>query len=516
MAFLKYQERIRMSPSKPTKSSIHLRSVSGPVELRLLDHQFQTVAVGYGEIKQDLPPGLYRLEVNAGATQTREYLSVEPGEHFEKLDISVPFASAAPIPGTRTSDDVHGYQAATLSRQPKRSYGKGGRLVLFFRNVDKEVDSSINVEPFSLHDDSFRPVGNLPEDVVRNDTEGWAAISANMKPGGYLLRNSKRSRYSWSSPEPHGESVDLSIWISKGWTTILFIPTWKGRKAPSLRNSSVYMAELRQGFAYAGLTHDAYCREVGLASELALLGLRQSRPMVSSDLLRLLENKKFRNPMLGIIGAHALLLESQPRWSLFDTVLRNLKKLVPDHPDVTALHILGKQFRNKDTRSLVKPVSWPPILYRSYRALIARDADEPGLIEDSTPADQIASHLIPDGPWTTWKSFELTSLDSVPSLNVPASDALERTNMLPDKFADLLKAAEVDSPKTVGELDHPEVIQVAQYVQGPGRAATDQAVETPSGPVQLKELSKNVGLPVSSVKRAIRTLSEKGFPNLEE
>jgi hypothetical protein len=74
----------------------------------------------------------------------------------------------------------------------------------------------------------------------------------------------------------------------------------------------------------------------------------------------------------------------------------------------------------------------------------------------------------------------------------------------------------VASPKTVGELYHPEVIQVAQYVQETSRTATSQTVETPSGVSQLKELSKNVGLPVSSVKRAIRTISEKGFPNMEE
>jgi hypothetical protein len=276
------------------------------------------------------------------------------------------------------------------------------------------------------------------------------------------------------------------------------------------------MAALRDGFDYDNLANDRDSRQVGLASELALIGLRQGRPMVSRNFLRLLRNNKCQNPMLGIIGAHAMLLESQPQWSLFDTVLRNLKKLVPDHPDVTALHVLGKQRRNNDSRSLVNPVSWPPLLYMSYRALIARDADEPGLIEDSTPADQIASHLIPEGPWTMWKSFELTSLDPVDSLNLPASEARDRSNMLSDNYAHLLKAAEVASPKAVGELDHPDVIQVAQYVQEKGRAATGQTAEPSSGTSQLKELSKNVGLPVSSVKRAIRTLSEKGFPNVEE
>jgi hypothetical protein len=505
-----------MSPSKSTKSSVHLRSVSGPVEIRLLNNQFQTVALGYGEIHQVVPPGLYRLEVNAGATQTREHISIEPGEHFKSLEISVPFLSAAPIPGTSTGDNLHGNQTATLSRQPNQTYGKGGRLVLFFRSVDNDMDSPMDVEPFSLWDDSFRPVGNLPEDVVRNETQGWVALSADMNPGGYSLRNGRRSRHSWGSEELHGESVDLSIWIAKGWITILFIPTWKGRKVPSLRNCSVYMASMKTGFDYDGLSHNAYCREVGLASELALIGLRQSRPMVSRDLLRLLQNKKFQNPMLGIIGAHTILLESKPRWSLFDTVVRNLKTLLPDHPDVTALHILGKQRRNNDSSSLVKSVSWPPILYTAYRALIARDHHEPGLIQDGTPADQIASHLIPDAPWTFWKSFELTSLDPVDSPSLPASEVRGSSDMLTDNFEQLLKAAEEGSPKTVGELHHPEVIQVAQYVHESARGAMGKAVETSSGTSQLKELSKNVGLPVSSVKRAIRTLFEKGFPNVEE
>ena len=505
-----------MSPSKSTKSSIHLRSISGPVEMRLLNHQYQTVALGYGEIQQEVPPGLYRLEVNAGATQTREHISIEPGERIENLNVSVPFPSAAPIPGTSTGNEQHGRQAAKLSRHPNKAYGKGGRLVLFFRNMDKEENWPIDVLPLSLRDDSFREVGNLPEDVIRNEGEGWVALAANIKPGGYVLRNTRRMRKSWGSAGSEGESVDLSLWVSKGWITILFIPSWKGRTVPSLRNSSVYMAELRQGFDYDILARDLSSQQVGLASELALIGLRQGRPMVSHTRLRSMLQSKFRNPMLGILGAHALLLESEPRWSLFDTVVRSLKKLIPDHPDVTALHILGKQRRDKGSRSLVDPVLWPPLLYTSYRALIARDADEPGLIEDSSPADKIASHLIPDTPWTFWKSFELVPEASLASVSVPASDLRDPSLVLPNNFADLLQAAEADSPNTVGELHHPEVIQVAQYVQETARTEARTAPETTSGTTQLKELSKNVGLPVSSVKRAIRTLSEKGFPNVDD
>lgn len=499
-----------MSSSKAANGSIHLRSAAGPIEMRLLDNQFQEVAVGYGEIhERRLPAGLYRLEINAGPIQQKEHISLSPGESFEKLNIHVPFPAAAPVQGTSTTHESHGYPASDLSRAPDKIFGDGGRLLLFFRNVGKDVSATINVEEISLRNAALDPVCDLPAEVIKDEAAGWVALSAEVNPGGYVIRNLRKPQRSWRKESPVETSVDQSIWVQEGWTTIVFIPNWGDRAVPSLRKASAYMARLWDGFHY-----DDY-EGANAAMELGLSGLRQGRPVVPRNLLELMLNEKFQNPMLGIVGAHALLLEPEPRWSLFDTVRRNLKKLVPDHPDVTALHVIGKQQREKMSHSRVKPVSWPPMLHASYRGLIARDADEPGLIKAGSIADRAAANLYQEGPWSIWQSMIATNeavddelMDTIKNLESTLS---EPTDPVTENLAQIWTTTQQESTQAPGKLSDPEVRQVAQYVQQTTQEASSRKKSSSYRPMDLDDLGRKVGLPVSSVERAITTISEEGF-----
>jgi hypothetical protein len=517
-----------MSSSKNPEGTIHFRSASGPVELRLVNHRFQTVASGYGEIHKKLPAGIYRLEMNAGPVQETRYIDLEPGETVEDLNIYLPFPSAAPVRGTTTSHESHGYPADDLSRNPTRSYGQGGRLLLFFRNVGDDRQAPLNIDSFSLLNASLKPLGDLPADVVRNEADGWAALSADIEPGGYVLRNTRKPRRSWSSQTPEEEPVDQSLWVSEGWTTIVFIPNWSGRMSPSLHQASIHMAQLWAGFSYDG------AEQVNLALELALSGLRQGRPVVPQNLLDLLLDEKFKNPMLGIVGAHAMLLEPKPRWELFDIVRRNLQRLTPGHPDVIALYVIGKERRVNEAHSRVEPVSWPPMLYTSYRGLIERNAQEPGLIVANSMADRAAAYLYQQGPWSMWKSFELTTgLGQVISTSILMGESMmaktidlddelleqiaeikvmvsSPTDPAAESVAHIWSSVQEDSEVRPGELDDPEVQQVVEYLQQFSRQAARGRESASGQPMKVEDISKRVGLPVSAVKRAIRTISEQG------
>jgi len=496
-----------MSSSRTANSKINLRSISGPVEMRLLNNQFETIAVGYGKLNKRVPAGIYRLDIIAGSVQESKYISLESGEVYEDLDIQVQFPAAAPIEGTSTSHESHGYPAGDLSRNPNKVYGSGGRLLLFFRNVGEQYDAPINLAPFSLYDSDMNPIGDLPNDAVVDPYNGWAALSADLTPGGYILRNKQDLRNSWSTQATAEELLDQSLWVSHGWTTILFIPNWGNRDAPLPARASVYMAHLDSGFYFDAAT------PVNLALELALDGLRQGRSVVSPDLIDLLLDEKFQNPMLGIVGAYALLLEPKPRWKTFDIVRRNLQRLVPDHPDVTALFVIGKEKRDNQARSRVKPVSWPPMLYYSYRGLILRDPTEPGLILNNSIADQAASRLIQEGPWTRWQSLESAGAQIDDELLQVIRDirpmvGQPKTLTIPDGVL-ALPGYDPQVQEPVGSLNDPEVTQVAQYVQQVTLSSYSRGTTEESQELSLQELSKKVGLPVSSVQRAMRTIAEQ-------
>lgn len=62
-------------------------------------------------------------------------------------------------------------------------------------------------------------------------------------------------------------------------------------------------------------------------TELARLGL-QNRRQIVSDEIRLMLRAKMENPMLGILGAHLLLLDPQPDEDLFQVVIQNSRSLL--------------------------------------------------------------------------------------------------------------------------------------------------------------------------------------------
>src|SRR5262249_27150277 len=111
---------------------------------------------------------------------------------------------------------------------------------------------------------------------------------------------------------------------------------------------------------------------------------------------------------LGIVGAHALLLEERPSKQLLQTVIRNLRQLVRGHPDVVALERLVDERLAHTGRS--QPVDWPPLLRKGYPAVIRLHAEEGGMIKDRSPAESFASFLNGTSVWTTWRAAPASSI----------------------------------------------------------------------------------------------------------
>lgn len=525
-----------MSSSR-AKSLIHVRSVTGPVELRILDADLSEMARGFGEVRKRLRPGLYVLEIHAGPVHKQEIISLGSGEVFEKLDLRTPFPSAAPIEGTSTTHEYHMLAAVDVSRNPSEDYGDGGRLFIFIRNIgegDEARQAPINVESISLHDTDLSPVGDFPNDLIRADGDGWVGICATVNPGGYALRSAGRGFPDTGEGHAGDGLVDQSVWVSEGWTTMVFVPNWSGSSRPSTEYSSIHMTPCSEGFDPTG---QIAC-DTNRALELALSGLRQGQSVLPKDLRRLLLTEKFANPMLGIIGVHVLLQASKTSWSLFDTVVRNLAKLVPDHPDVTALRLMGKELRGNRSRSRVKPVSWPPMLYASYLGLIARDSEEPGIIPERSPAERAASCLHQEGPWSRWTALSPQFDSEADEVEQAEFAAVERPRMRRrrvlvraaaervedeesvcdvsesevddvaewvQKLASQIHVAEGEAP-TFASLDDPGVTRVTNYVRSMVRQASRETKGGIPESFSVAQLSRKVGLPVATVGRAVRTI----------
>ncbi len=498
-----------MSNSEPKyEAEVNVISRSGPIRIELFDHQFKRRALGFGELRQRVPEGLYTLRYTAGTAQREERISVDPAETLSTIWVDLPFPSSAPISGSSTTHEFHHYPAIDLSRQPNKQIGAGGGLMIFARTIDGDGRVPVSLEPLSLWDSRKKKLLELNDQPAQNPGEGWAGQCLLLDPGGYALQWKPSERDANGSQGEKAPPIYQSLWVAKDWMTIVFLGYNSARGSLERQSASIHMVRPDLGF-------NDYEPQINQALELALGGLRTGNLIVPDDLLNLLLYGKFQNPMLGIIGAHALLQRRQKNWGMFDVVIGNLENLIPNDPDVIAVKLLGRHLRNDLSLTGFQPLNWPPMLYSGYKALIAHDWIEDDIIADGSPAEQAAANLLPESPWTCWLAVEAGFVPGVEpgAIETERSKAMLRTTdrvrgTHPALRGIIGKPLSLDPSEFLDlpDLSDPAVQRVSRYI-----ADMKEMGET----VELENMSlqdfRQLGLPVASVKKALQSLLDADY-----
>jgi hypothetical protein len=423
---------IAMSSSSPL-ASIHLRALVPGIALSVLNAQFIQVAQRIDALDADVAPGIYELRYEAGPSVMRKLVTLGAGESYVDNQVAVPFPSAAPIRGSSTSDEHHFAAVVQASRElSTRGGGLPSAILLMVRNLRGQEELPLaRIADLELLSASLAPVEGFALGWRFDPQARYAIWSREVQPGGYVLRTRRPT-----AAGAVGEAVDLCLWASNGWQTLVFVPNLETGPAPEW--CSVHMSRL-------GMAWDPGMRpEVEQALELALWGLRAGRANVPIRSLANLLDSKFQNPMLGIVGAHLMLLGSDTDFGLLDQVLRNLGQLIPDHPDRAALDWIRLEQRKTGTpvagrRSL----AWPPTLMASYAGALRRDAVDPGAIVDGSVAERVAAQLVTDSVWTMWHG-----------LSDHVGDAASRrvTRYLAEAAAVMRDVGELTDPRATSEV----------------------------------------------------------------
>ncbi len=490
-----------------SSAPFRVRTPRVPAGIELLDARRRTVVSGVGEIDTEVPLGLYRLRVSTGAHAEETIITVDEGG-YQNLELSTRVLSAAPIFGTRAQHEFHAYGVRDLLRAgPVHSFGRGGGVVVFARNLvaDDQDDYTprlhghVPVEQLSL----WQLRADAPQDssmVTRCDVgsrsrdQGWAGCFLEVEPGPYVLRwDRPRARASglWRNPN---RIVDQALFVSPGWITFVFVGN---RPDTGLMRSN---ASIHMGRFHDDARVDAWSvsASASLANEVVLAGLRRGEVLVGRETIDLLVHSKFGNPMLGVLGAHALLSSSELRIGLLGKVLGNLEDLLGiEHPDYQALCVRAHG-RGFDAVSLGE-VRAPPMLHVSYRSLIESDPLHPGVLVDDSAAELIAPRLRSETPWTTWTPFEERHAEKVEALQVERAARISVSAYLPTRRLDGPVLRGLARPLR-DALASPEVGRVTQWLD----YARDNAID----PDQLGavEIATRVGLPVATTRRALRWL----------
>lgn len=480
------------APESSRTVKLFVRTNSFDAEIFLLDHTLQLVARATGVLETNQLPGVYKLKVHQAREIRERAILLTKDETINWEQPAVP--SAAPL---QESGATHEYQMAgaeTTSRAVQVTHGTGGALFFLIRHwsakdESKVVQSSehpargLRVEAW---DGSWRL--DLSELEVHDRTrDAWCSVNIALDPGSYVLR-ARVGQGAW---------LEQAISVVPGWQTQVFIvsrsvPDRSTGRQPLEQVSEVINASILMG--RAGFNPSEWQLRM---TETARAALADDRP-VRSDELDMLLRYKAEDPMFGILGAHLLLLAreelvGQQREAarrerinasrsqfkraqrpfdqdLFDTVIRNLRKLVgSDHPDVEALSMQCQD----ESLHTAGAVTVPPMLRRSWTELAAASLRRPELVPfelwsrvamRASSAPFLSWLRYPDEPWAVERF--MTGVRE--RLNYGDAPVLPQTGLEGVAFrAEVREVAGIDAEKVALDLEIPrsavEHFSIRQY-----------------------------------------------------
>jgi hypothetical protein len=378
-------------------------------EITVMDGNFCQVGGATGRFDQELSPGLYLVQYRAGRNVVTVPIAVKP--NAEEMRVDPPplvTKSAAPLANTPAGDRF-GQVASDHSRETHVRSGTGGELYVFLRESSQPdepgPDASKSLFGVSLHNLTGESLIDLAKAGTGADDGTWRACNVSLGPGTYLLRCDA------------GEigSLEQSVVVSPGWQTQVFCsPRRYGFQEPTigadLTRAAVLMARIGTGFAPQDPAHGWT-----EAARVSLAGAQAAAPkqaladavqtakdvragIADQSLVAAALAEKLTHPMLGLFGAHLLLLESPTDMPLLREVVANLELLMPDHPDVQALRLVVTADSGSSFRFAI-----PPMLRSSWGLIVERTVAYRQMVPADSYAGRIAARTWGGGSWLTWK-----------------------------------------------------------------------------------------------------------------
>lgn len=390
-------------------------------EVFLIDAAFELVRRGVGRLDSRVPVGLYKIKARLGDTTVEQLIPLDSDREVN-LKQELSFAAAAPLDDTTRTHEWQEEAAERASAGPHVRKGQGARILIMARRwTSKERTVLIpGLDPpargVSLRTRDGEVVVDLEKDATAENggPDPYAACAVEVDPGAYVLR--------WHADRDM--EVEQTLYANQSWQTQAFL----------LRDASGLLLGDASGAGDTGaagsrgsertditilMTHGNFDPRNHLLRliEEARLALADER-QVGSEMVKKALRGKFTDPMLGLLGAHLMLLargDAQPArrrektstrlaapvrfdQGLFNLVVRNLRWLLgSSHSDVVAL---ATQATDPSLADL-GPIKDPPMLWRSWPLLVEASNERPELVSEDLPLR--LADILPMRPYLVWK-----------------------------------------------------------------------------------------------------------------
>ncbi|ABC30355.1 hypothetical protein HCH_03615 [Hahella chejuensis KCTC 2396] len=383
-----------------SKASVTVNIADGQGEIEVVDSAFQVVASGFGALKVDLPPGLYKARALAGGGSTESLFMVEPQTNTLTVPLNaVEFANPAPL---QESGDWSKRQQTALfdlveSEPEDVGLGLEGGLLLSLR-LDAAPDGDEGrsadrlrsaMERLQLRDAMGNQLPDFRRKEIRLPELGLIAVNLKLKAGYYLLgyQNEKE------------ETVLTPFYVVTGWRTQAYFHLQDDGALEYQDFSERAMLMTPSGM---GLSHYELRRYLRL-TEIARYALLQGRQAITREEMNALLQDKFFNPLFGLFAAHLLLLSPRPNQDLLKTVIHNTAGMLGvDNPDILALGVALAALKGETPFMSLSGVKFPPMLSASWNVLL----DQPQMFAANPILREVAARQVAQGPWLAWRLEE--------------------------------------------------------------------------------------------------------------
>ncbi len=445
-----------MSPSPEIPKRTYLIASGLPtLEIFVIDGENNVVARGVGTLSAEVAPGIYRVRYRIGDKVTDSFEEFPAGEgiyyvYAPELQVPSPVPLSVPATGLQPAS---AQDAVAWSSSVAVTAGKGSRIFMF---ISGSADDSLpQLGEVALRTFEGTQVASMKGAPTKNGCQG---CTVELDPGSYLLRLSV----------PGLPEVEQTVFAAAEWETQVFVPVVSaaGHRCLDLSQSAVLMSPKEFGFQpdwmafrWTEAARLALASARGNAAPVESLrsGVKDAEQLQKGDIddatLRGMLHGKFLNPMLGIYGAHLMILKTDTDMALLREVTENLQKLVGDHPDVLSLH-----FYVNDERAQQLSFPNPPML-RSSWSLVVQNSTRAGVVPSGSYSARIGANLWGAGAWLTWK---------VPQPEAKLASP-EKTQI---DWASLVKlASKVAAPSVAALLSPVERVVLSHVVSAASRVA---------------------------------------------
>lgn len=421
-----------MSSSERT---VRLTTDNPQAEILLVDSRFRVVTRGVSPLEKTIPVGIYAVKVKVGDEEKEELFSVRPdGAQQLSLYVKAPaFSTPVPLDNTATTHEYH--QAAAQKYlgpdAPRITLGAGSSLMLCVRDPSR-TNFSVTADQhptYAQNFNGFRLLGaegavlvDFDKDAEHNVADGFMAARVDVAVGSYAL-----------AYESGGERLCIPLPTAANWTLQAYLqvlPLASGtiEMRPDFRDVALIFDRTSNGF-------DPQRSDLQ-AIETVRKGLVEGRNYVDTGNMHEMLSGKFENPILGLYGAHLLLLESPLDLDRFRIVIGNTARLLGDrYPDVIALAWAYQRHAGQslapvfaDFKDALGQLTGPPLLARSWDLLVDAAREVNSSLLTSSPAFRVAGDLVAQGVYLTWRSAV-----QAPAVQAQPAPRHEAARLRPDR-----------------------------------------------------------------------------------